>query len=234
MSRGLRIGFIVLMLALTALFAVLGAWQVERLGEKERLIATVDDGLASPPVPLADASDYRPVTIAGSYIPGSTVLVFTSLTDARGQHSGPGYWVMTALALDGGGSVFVNRGFVPQAQGPDFTTAAVPVGRQALTGIARNSESAGSFTPTPDLANRIDWVRNPARLAAFAAPLPQPLSPLFVDLPAGTPGELPQGGETVIEFPNNHLGYAITWFGFALITPVLLAFWIARQRKGRG
>ena len=46
--------------------------------------------------------------------------------------------------------------------------------------------------------------------------------------------ELPQGGETVIEFPNNHLGYAITWFGFAILTPILLAFWISRQRKGRG
>ena len=234
MSRGFRIGFIVLMLALTGLFAGLGAWQVERLGEKERLIATVDQGLASPPVPLAEASDYRPVTISGAYIPGSTVLVFTSLADAKGQQSGPGYWVMTALALNGGGSVYVNRGFVPQAKGAEFATAAAPAGPQTLTGIARDSESGGSFTPTADLANRIDWIRNPQRLATFAEDLPQPLSPFFVDLPAGAPGELPQGGETVIEFPNNHLGYAITWFGFAILTPILLAFWIARQRKGRG
>ena len=77
-------------------------------------------------------------------------------------------------------------------------------------------------------------MRNVERLAAFAENLPQPLSAFFVDLPAGAPGELPQGGETVIEFPNNHLGYAITWFGFAILTPILLAFWLARQRKGRG
>ena len=233
MSSGFRIGFIILMLALTALFAGLGAWQVERLDEKERLIAAVDQGLASPPVPLAEATDYRPVTLSGSYIPGSTVLVFTSLSDANGAQSGPGYWVMTALALDEGGSVFVNRGFVPQAQGADFTTAAAPVGPQTLTGIARSAEGGGSFTPAADLANRIDWIRNPQRLAAFAGDLPQPLSPFFVDLPAGAPGDLPQGGETVIEFPNNHLGYAITWFGFAILTPILLGFWIARQRKGR-
>jgi surfeit locus 1 family protein len=30
------------------------------------------------------------------------------------------------------------------------------------------------------------------------------------------PNGLPQGGETIIDFPNNHLGYALTWFGLAL------------------
>jgi surfeit locus 1 family protein len=29
------------------------------------------------------------------------------------------------------------------------------------------------------------------------------------------PGGLPQGGETLVQFPNNHLGYALTWFGLA-------------------
>jgi surfeit locus 1 family protein len=56
-----------------------------------------------------------------------------------------------------------------------------------------------------------------------------PLFGLTVDAPAGEAGALPQGGETVIEFPNNHFGYALTWFGFALLTPVLLAFWVYRQ-----
>ena len=56
-----------------------------------------------------------------------------------------------------------------------------------------------------------------------------PVLALTLDLPAGAPGELPQGGETTVDFPNNHFGYALTWFGFALLTPGLLAFWIWRQ-----
>jgi surfeit locus 1 family protein len=55
------------------------------------------------------------------------------------------------------------------------------------------------------------------------------VAPLYVDLPAGPAGALPQGGETVVDFPNNHLGYAITWFGFAILTPLLLAGWIYKQ-----
>jgi surfeit locus 1 family protein len=60
-----------------------------------------------------------------------------------------------------------------------------------------------------------------------------PLAPIFVDLPAGEAGALPQGGETVLTFTNNHLGYAITWFGFALITPILLLVWLLAQRRPR-
>jgi surfeit locus 1 family protein len=33
--------------------------------------------------------------------------------------------------------------------------------------------------------------------------------------PRRNPGGLPEGGRTRINFPNDHLQYAITWFGLA-------------------
>ena len=256
MSRGLRIGFAALMLGLTLLFAGLGTWQLQRLEEKDRLVAAVNQGLDSPHIPVPPASEwptavtaatepsdaaslplgagYRPYTATGSYVPAATVLVFTSLADAKGRFSGPGYWVMTPLALATGGTLFVNRGFVPQADGPAFASGgAVPVGEITVAGIGKPTEAASAFTPAPNPAERIDWVRDPARLADFSEGLPQPVLPIYIDLPAGTAGELPQGGETVITFPNNHLGYAITWFGFALLTPVMLGFWLFGRRQAR-
>jgi len=238
--------FIALMVALTGLFVALGLWQVQRLAEKEALMANVASRLDLAPVPLPPAGewaafdpevfDYRPVSIAGRYADAGTALVFTSLVNPRGPLSGPGYWVMTPFALDGGGTVFVNRGFVPERMGESFARGgAVPGGPLVLTGIARASEAATSFTPAPDIANHIEWVRDTARLADLAGVAAGPVAPVYVDLPAGDPGALPQGGETVMSFPNNHLGYALTWFGFALITPVLLGFWIWRQlRPPRG
>lgn len=234
--------FIVLMLALMALFVALGTWQVRRLAEKEQLIASVASRFELAPVALppveewpafdSEAWAYRPVKLTGSYLPAQTVLVFTSLADANGPLSGPGYWVMTPLVLSGeDGVVFINRGFVPQEQGQAFVSGgAAEVGEVTLTGIARSPEPASGFTPQPDTARRIDWVRDPARLTALAGPLPGPVAPIYVDLPAGPPGALPQGGETVVSFPNNHLGYAITWFGFAALIPPLLWFWVRRQR----
>jgi surfeit locus 1 family protein len=233
--------FIAFMLALTVLWIGLGIWQVNRLAWKEGLIAEVSGRLALPPRPLPSAEQwagldlsiysYRPVTASGHYLNDKSILVFTSLSDAKGRFSGPGYWVMTPFQPDDGGTVFVNRGFVPQASGPAFLSGhAGPDGEQTLTGVALDAEMAGAFTPGPDRANRIEWVRDPTRLAALAG-VEGPVFGMTVDAPAGEAGALPQGGETVIDFPNNHLGYALTWFGFAILTPSLLAYWVWRRLR---
>ena len=232
--------FIGLMLVLMALFVTLGIWQVERLGEKERLIANVASRMTLNPEPLppvgewsafdADAWNYRPVTVAGTFRPEQTVLVFTSLADQRGKFSGPGYWVMTPFELAAGGTVFVNRGFVPEASAEAFAAGGtVEPGLVSLEGVARATEEINSFTPAPDTAKRIEWVRNTERLASLAGQVKQPVATVYIDLPALGDGTLPQGGETVVSFPNNHLGYAITWFGFATLVPFLMFFWARRQ-----
>lgn len=233
--------FVLLMLGLTAMFVALGLWQWQRLAEKDALIATVESRMTRNPSALPAAAEwpsldsefysYRPLTVTGRYRPEETVLVFTSLAAARGKYAGPGYWVMTPFVLAEGGTLLVNRGFVPQDSGPAFAGGgATPEGTLTLTGIGRASEEAGSFTPGADSGNRIEWVRDTSRLARLVDPALSPIAPVYLDLPAGDPGALPQGGETVVEFPNNHLGYALTWFGFALITPILLAFWLFRRR----
>jgi len=233
-------GFIVFMLALTGLFVWLGVWQVHRLAEKEALIAQVNRQLTQPPYDLPPAGQWgsgdvdtfawHPVSASGQYVANGTVFVFTSLSEARGRYGGPGYWVMTPFAPAGGGTVFVNRGFIPQAALDTVRAMPLPTGPQTVTGIALAPQQADAFTPAPDTANGIEWVRDPVRLAAMAG-IAGPVFGLTLDAPAGAPGALPQGGETVVEFPNNHLGYALTWFGFALLTPALLAFWIWRQLR---
>lgn len=242
--RWWNLAFILLMLGLTAAFLWLGNWQLQRLAEKERLIATVADRMDSAPLPLPRVAewdvvgweryDYQPVRLSGSFRHEATVLVFTSLAAANGRHSGPGYWVMAPFELESGGTVFVNRGFVPDSSRAAFADGgAGPTGQRALTGIARLPEQAGSFTPDPDTTRRIDWVRDVERLALQVEDDLTPLAPIFVDLPAGEAGALPQGGETILTFTNNHLGYAVTWFGFALITPILLLVWLLGQRRPR-
>jgi surfeit locus 1 family protein len=234
--------FVLVMLALTGLFLGLGLWQVQRLEEKQALIATVADRLGDEPVPLPAAErwaaevdaggyDYRPITVAGRYLPHDTVLVFTSLSSPKGELRGPGYWVMTPLALEAGGTIWINRGFIPDSARSEFAGGGTAEqGTVTLTGIGMPSERGGPFTPAANEAERSEWVRDVARLSLLAPGLPQPVAPVYLDLPAGPPGAIPQGGETAVNFPNNHLGYALTWFGFAMLTPILLFFWLRRQR----
>ena len=131
-----------------------------------------------------------------------------------------------------GGTLFVNGGWGPAGGAAAFAAGGpLPAGFVTLTGVGRAPEQASAFTPGADTENSIEWVRDPERLARLAAPAPAPFAPVYLDLPAGDAGALPQGGETVVEFPNNHLGYAITWFGFALLTPVMLGFWLLRRGR---
>ena len=122
------------MLALTALFVGLGVWQLERLEWKEGLIAEVAARhRRSRPYAAAAGrrlgrastrrrSTFHPVTVTGHVAPRPARCSSSpaSTDAARASYSGPGYWVMTPFALDGGGTVFVDRGFVPQASAPAF------------------------------------------------------------------------------------------------------------------
>lgn len=235
--------FVIVMLVLTGLFLGLGKWQLDRLAWKQGLIAAVERNMRLPPVPFpaaaqwptldAEAWQYRPVTVTGRFLNAEAVRVFVGLGEARGRYSGTGYWIMVPFALEAGGSVFVDRGFVPDARAADYVDdRTAPQGLVTLSGVVVASETAGMFTPAPDRAKRIEWVRDVARLAAMAPDAPRPVAPVYIDLPAGPPGALPQGGETTVDFPNSHLGYAMTWFGFALTTLIMLAEWIRRQRQG--
>lgn len=236
--------FAILMLALAAVCVFLGSWQMQRLAEKEALVAAIDARLTAPPIPVPPKESwtslpveelvYQPVELTGAYRYTQTMTVFTSLADPKGRYSGPGYWVMTPFQLQDGGTVFVNRGFVPQQY---QETAALgdlhgeDPGIVTIVGLFRMPEAAGMMTPEPDMSNRIEWVRDPARLARLADPALAPIAPFYVDLPAGPAGELPQAGETVVSFPNNHFGYALTWYGFAIVAVVMLGFWLTQKAR---
>ena len=234
--------FTVLMLALAVTCLFLGNWQMQRLGEKEALIAAVDQRLTADPVPAPtsgewenldlDAWNFVPVSVTGTYRYTQTVTVFTSLADARGRFSGPGYWVVTPFELDTGGTVFVNRGFVPQEMQEQAALGDLhgdDDGSVTVVGLFRPGEQAGFMVPEANMSDRIEWVRDPQRLAAMVDPALAPVAPFYIDLLAGAEGDLPQGGETVLSFTNNHLGYAFTWFGFAVVAVAMLGVWLWRQ-----
>ncbi|HHS82074.1 MAG TPA: SURF1 family protein [Devosia sp.] len=237
-----RPGFVLFMLALTVLFAYLGKWQLDRLAQKEAMLAAIDQRIDLPAVPLppsgewvgfdAEIYDFRPIVVSGTFDHARTVRVFTSLVSPRGSYSGPGYWIVAPLHLETGGILFVNRGFVPQDKAEAFADGgAGSVGPVTITGIGRISEKVNSFTPVTDFANRVEWVRNIDRLSQFLEVEHGPVAPIYLDAAATEPGALPQGGETKLTVTNRHLEYALTWFSLAILTPLMLLFWWRRKRS---
>ncbi|WBU57291.1 SURF1 family protein [Paracoccus sediminicola] len=199
-------------------FAGLGVWQIQRLGWKRDLIATVEARVDATPIGWAEAAalpadqrEYRRVSVSGRFDHSAETLV-KAVTERGG-----GYWVLTPLETQGGEVLLINRGFVPTelqdaASRPDGQVE----GRQEITGLMRLSEPGGAFLRDNDPAADRWYSRDVAAIAA-ASDLDS-AAPVFIDADATAtpqPGGYPVGGLTVVDFRNAHLSYALTWFALA-------------------
>ncbi len=250
-SRRLRAGTVVpaiLLVVIVAILVSLGNWQMRRLSWKLGLIEKVETRLNADPVDLpgpdqwadidADAIAYRQVLMSGRYLDGE-FHVFTSLSDPKGKYGGPGYWVMTPFRTAAGWIVFVNRGFIPQdlKEASSRPGSEPPEGEQTLIGTIRQAEPEGtgpSLAAEPE--KNIWYRRDPAQLAAAAGLAAGEVAPYTVDLNGGQgpAGGLPQPGETKVTFNNPHLGYAMTWYGFAASAiGVFIAYVMGRRRRSK-
>ncbi len=209
-----------------AVLVGLGFWQLERRVWKEDLIARVEARTKAPTIPIpveadrpnvsAARDEYRRVSASGRFQHAREVVVYTVLSEPKGRFSGQGYWVLTPLVLDSGAIVIVNRGFVPLERRDSATRREGQIeGPVTVTGLLRLPEVTNWFTPANEPARGVWYRRDPAEIARHFNLART--APFMIDADATPiPGELPQGGETRLVFSNNHLGYAITWFGLAL------------------
>jgi surfeit locus 1 family protein len=201
-----------------AILISLGVWQLHRLAWKENLIAEITARAKAAPQALPAFTDwpglrpedyeYRHVLAEGVFDNGKEALVFRSGSE-------PGYHVLTPLRLRSGGYVIVNRGFVPIGRKDQSTRLDGQIeGDTKVTGLMRGPESRNFFTPADDPAAGKYFTSDPDVIAThfgFA-----PAAPFIIDADANPiPGGLPKGGTTVLALPNNHLSYALTWFGLA-------------------
>lgn len=220
----------------------LGIWQVERLGWKEALLARIDARIHQAPAPLPpqaqwaslkpDEYDYRHVTAKGRFLPGEA-LVFRAAAPEKGdRNAGPGYQIFAPFALDGGGIVLVDRGFAPLAwKDNPATRTKPPQGDVEVTGLMRPPEGRNMFTPADEPAKGIWFSRDPAAMAA--AMKLNGVAPFAIDADADPNAKgWPHGGATEVDIPNNHLSYALTWFGLAATLLVVFGIW-ARGRLRR-
>ena len=239
-----RRGLVVPTIAAASAFAILcglGTWQVQRRAWKEALIATVSERFAAPSVALPSVAEwagldpateeFRRVSFTAELVNDKEALVFTAGSSLHGGSTGPGYWVFTpARAL--GRIVMVNRGFVPEDHKDPATRPQGQIaGPVEIVGVMRWPEPPGLFTPAADPAKNLWFARDSAAIAqAKGIGL---VAPFYVEQEAPpAPGGLPRAGALEPSLPNNHLGYAITWYGLALVLAGSFAAWIVGRLRG--
>lgn len=200
-------------LAGVAALVSLGLWQLDRLQWKEALIAEIEARISAEPVALpgtvsAGTDAYLAVRLGGE-IAGPGVPVFGTWREA-----GAGYRIIVPFASEGR-RVLLDLGVAPTAEVAMPATPLVVTGNLNWPDESEPDPSAAIWTnlDVPAMARHLgtEPVLVVARAIEGAAP-PATLSPV------GTEG-----------IPNSHLGYAVQWFGLALVWAGMTAYLLWRM-----
>ncbi len=211
----------------------LGTWQVVRLFEKRAINGLRADRLAMaetllPPV-LADPSawEFRRVSVRGSLDHGRELYL-----PCRSQRGNEGTCILVVLHRDEGLPVLVNRGWVPPSRkDPARRPAAQVAGQAELRGVLRVAPQRTRFMPDNDPGKNVWFFYDlPAMARALGV---ASLAPFYLEAAVDprAPEGAPLGGQTRFQLPDNHLGYALTWFALAIALTVI--FVLSQRQEPR-
>ncbi len=240
-------GMAVISLVMVAVLIGLGFWQLQRRTEKHALIAALTERLAAAPVPLPSSNEwknlspahdeFRRVSVMATFEPKPDAMVYSSGSAVREDISGPGTWAFLPARLTDGSIVVINTGFVQNTM-QDRNQQDRAVGRLVtgvpirLTGYLRFPESAGVLTPQADAGKRL-WFTRDQRAMALALGWGE-VAPFYLDLESPVPDSgVPKPGPLEVHLKDDHLQYAITWFGLAAAVLIAFGFWVAGQPRAR-
>jgi cytochrome oxidase assembly protein ShyY1 len=208
----------------------LGIWQLERKAWKEALIAAMAERRVAEPAALPPPSDWAALTQANAEFrrvrlrvtpAGNDALVYTSGSALRDDVKTPGYFVFTPARLADGGSIVINRGYVP---GKSYARLD---GAQEIVGSLRWPEPPSWFVTDRD-SSGIWYVRDPVAMARAQGW--GEVAPFYVEQEAPLPpGGLPHPAALNVRLRNDHLQYALTWFSLAAVLVVMFVIWAVRR-----
>ncbi len=193
----------------------LGTWQVERLAQKLALIATLQQRMAAEPLAMVEAlkqpdAEYLKVKATGS-------LDVTHVLYKQAIFHGLGGWEAIApFKTERGTEVLVDLGSTANKD-----QAAKPI--TEVTGILRLHNKGRGYFDNDNNPAQNQWFWWDLTAMQKAAGLSAEAPRLIVQALANDSGF--EAAEPKVELANNHLGYAITWFGLAMaLAGVTLAF----------
>jgi surfeit locus 1 family protein len=210
----------IMTLAMLAILIGLGVWQLQRREWKRGVLDHIDTAERSAAMAMPDApEDFQKVRLEGH--PRVDLESFYAFEIRNGQ---PGGHLIVPYERHGKPTVLVDLGFVPESAPHPF-----PVDDRAVEGFVRPAEQAGAFSGKDDPAHRHFYTLDPA-LIGKSLGLSNVAAYTIVALAPAAAGQIPEPSHAMPRPPNDHLGYALTWFGFAA-TLLIIFFLYARKSQ---
>lgn len=210
-----------------SVFTAAGFWQLHRAHYKDELQARAAIAMHDAPIELAvspvrtEDVEFHAVHVRGEWIADKTVFIDNKINDGV-----VGYHVVTPLHIAGGNLyVLVNRGWVAapplRSELPRVTTPGAVVD---VSGIAR--APSGRFIElskqTEEGGRRRVWQNlTIERFQVWSGLALQPTVIFQQNAGDDTLVRVPVAPEATGLSADRHRGYALTWFGLAVVTLVL-------------
>lgn len=205
----------------------LGMWQVYRLQWKEDILAQITAAEAAPPVPLnAIPKPFTKVAVTGRFLFDHAAQFGAEVRDTS---AGPimGFYQIVPLEREHAPPIFVNRGWIPEKR---LRPLVEPDTIVTVTGYLRAPEPLRWFSPVDNVAEHQFYTLNPTTIG-MAVGILNPAPMVLVALGPAVSGTYPVPAQQLPRPPNNHLTYAITWFGLAGALMIVFIIWIRKALR---
>lgn len=209
-----------------ALLCSLGVWQIGRMYEKRAQLAEMTAGITTAPEPVPTKYDpekdrFRTVTVAGQFT-GEQLYVLSGQPDV-----GAGVRVISVLATADGRRLLIDRGFLlDQDKHRPLTQKSAD-----LVGNMMWPRDSNAYTPPPDPKTGMWFARDADKMAAALG-----TEALIIVARNQTGDGIEPMPVDTSAIPNDHWGYAITWFSLALVWAAMtgVLIWRITPKLGNG
>jgi len=220
------------------LLVILGVWQVQRMQWKQGLIDDMRSRMDAPAIELpADGAEldtlrFRRVELGGEFLHDRAMHRL-----ARTHEGRRGFDLITPMRLPDGRTVLIDRGWLPirlrrDGEMPEALRVDGPV---SIEGVIRRGgwDGAGWLRPANDPAGN-EWLWMDLPRMTQHAELRDAVTGLYVQsIDPAAAGRFPIAERPRVNLPQNHLGYAVTWFGLALaLLAIYVIFHLRRETPG--
>ncbi|KAJ3392819.1 surf-like protein [Lobulomyces angularis] len=136
---------------------------------------------------------------------------------------GFGYFLISPFTLVNGERILVNRGWIHNSHKNEVAKRSLK-GIQSYKGLIKFSEKKNMFIPENEPSKNQWYSLDSEMISSLANTLPVVVEITSDEEIKSNPKNsiLPIPKPPTIDLPNNHLSYAITWFGMCLFSSAML------------
>lgn len=212
-----------------AILISLGVWQLHRREWKHRLLDQIARAETSAPVPLQGTNPppFARLVLRGTWRPDAVAFYGADVRDVAGRPTMMA-GLLQILERPGEPPVLIDRGAVPVDPAPLPAT-----GPAEIIGYARPAEHAGLLSATDDIAGRRFYTLDPAAIGTALRTALPPFTVVALSDSTACTRDCPIPAESLPRPPDNHLNYALTWFGLAFSLCLVAGAYLRGQLRAR-